>query len=540
MNHFVMGNCNTKRKFLMICAIARSSIIAVICLFAIAACSSEIDTPVSEEESVRSYLYITLVMPQMTRATDKDTEPGLDVENQISNLTVFFFNDATQGVSGEAKTEFFKKVYVDRGFKRTNNGVEVEVPLSDYTPVNSDKLLGSRIAVVANMGDLCSLSTRGELQQYIPEKTWQEGDTPSSPSGCSKFTMASAKNDDGFITKAPEAEQPKNGDVYYKASVTVERTAARIDLCYNPLQEHAPSQEDEEGYIEYTSGDNGYVRLYGLSPINAMQQPSYALKRISEGPSENYTCFDTYHYTGDLPEAGTPSRPTAYVIEPHTAGKTADATPPADWYGSTSATILSKSQWENGKNLAALLGDKDIKLELDNGQRRSLIVTYTNENTQHYTQHSEKWLTGLQLRAVFVPTTVYTDGNATTKKEDYKPGETFWCCRYKEHNANELYFANREAAEAYLKAHPATSAKILEFPSGRCFYHTWIRHTVEERDPAIIFPMEYGIVRNHIYRVSFTFHRAGNPTPDIENPQNVEAVIYVRPWHVFKHEQIIL
>lgn len=535
-----MGNCNTKRKFLTIYAIVRSSIIAVICLFAIAACSSEIDTPVSEEERVRSYLCITLVMPQTTRATDNDTEPGLDVENQISNLTVFFFKDNKQGVGGEAKTEFFKKVYVDHGFKRTNNGVEVEVPLSDYTPINSDKLLpGSRIAVVANMGDLRSLSTRGALQQHKPEKTWQEGDTPGSPSGCSKFTMASAKNDDGIISKAPEAEQPKNGDVYYKASVTVERTAARIDLCYTPSQEHAPSQEGEEGYIEYTSGGNGSVRLYGLSPINAMQQPSYALKRISEGFSEDYTCFNTYHYTGDLPEAGNPSRPTAYVIEPHTAEKTADATPPTEWYGSTSATNLSKSQWEDGKNLAALLGDKDIKLELDNGQR-SLIVTYTNENTQHYTQHSEKWLTGLLLRTVFVPTTVYTDGNATMEKEDYKAGETFWCCRYKGHNANELYFATLEAAEAYLEAHPATSAEILVFPSGRCFYHTWIRHTVEERDPAIIFPMEYGIVRNHIYRVSFTFHRAGNPTPDIENPQNVEAVIYVRPWNVFKHEQIIL
>lgn len=52
--------------------------------------------------------------------------------------------------------------------------------------------------------------------------------------------------------------------------------------------------------------------------------------------------------------------------------------------------------------------------------------------------------------------------------------------------------------------------------------------------------MEYGIVRNHVYRVRFNFHGAGTPTPDIEGPENAEAAIYVRPWNVFRHEQIIL
>lgn len=528
-----MGNRNTKRKPWLTGIISRYMAIAVVSVSVMAACSSEIDQPVSNEDTRGGRLWVTLVMPQLSRAGEI-YEPGLDNENFIDNLTFFFFNNATQGIDGPADTPFFKTIYVNNGFQSTDKGIVTEVPLSDY-----NHTYGDRIAVVVNMGDLSSLTTLGELQAYIPAASWQQN---TQTRRCINFTMASAYNNDGVIVpddKAPGSDNAQSADKYYKAEVSVERTAARIDLSYDAAQA-------KESYIEYQStGDdgavNGHVRLYGLSPVNAMQQPSYALKRISDGLSDDYSCFEQWHYTGTLQQ--TDNRPTQYVIEPHTAAKTTWTPVPTEWYGVTSADVMSQGLWNEGLNIAAILSGGQIVT--DASGRRAAIVAYTNENTQHYTAHSSKWLTGIMLRAVYIPAVVYTDGNAAIPAADYKPEQTFW--RYRCNDSNNpdgketsLYFTTYDAAKAYADARPSGGAEITEYPSGRCFYHAWIRHTVEERASAVVFPMEYGIVRNHIYRLSFSFHRAGSPDADIDDPQGVEAVIYVRAWNVFVHDQIII
>ena len=505
----------------------RNCLIAALSVL-ITGCSST-DGLVPPEENSGDYLRLSLVMSEASRAESHPDETALDAENGVSDITVFFFNGAA-GVNSAAITPFFKAIYVDKGFIRTANSIKVDVPIGE----EYEFLDGDRIAVAVNMGDLSGFASLGDLQQHIPAAAWQSL-SQGSPSGCSRFTMASAYDTDGAIYRQPDIDGKKR----YTASASVERTCARIDLGYDAAQEKA-------AYIEYSStakgngiAENGRVHLYGLSPVNAMQQPSYALKRVSNGLSDDYSCFDTWHYTGTLPKDG--ARPAAYVIEPHTAAKTARAAVAADWYGGTAASTLSKSAWDSGLNIATLLRDDKIKFAADGG--RAVVVSYTNENTQHYSAHSEKWLTGLLLRAVFVPKTVYSDGSATTPAA-YTAGQTFYRYRPTDSSTSEdervLYFASADAASAYSAAHPADGAEITEYAQGRCFYHMWLRHTVEERDPAIVFPMEYGIVRNHVYRVRFNFHGAGTPTPDIEGPENAEAAIYVRPWNVFRHEQIIL
>lgn len=524
---------NTKHKPWPSGIISLYMAIAVVLVSVMTACSSEIDQPVTNDDTRGGRLWLTLVVPQLSRA-DEIYEPGLDNENAIGNLTIFFFNNAAQGVNSPAATPFFKTIYVDNGFQNTDKGVLVDVPLTDYNYTSGD-----RIAVVVNMGDLSTMTSLGELQSYIPTATWQ---TDAQTHLSVNFTMASADNNDGVIIPVDDAAGSDNAqsvDKYYKAAVSVERTAARIDLSYDAAQA-------KESYIEYQStGDdgavNGHVRLYGLSPVNAMQQPSYALKRISDGLSDDYSCFEQWHYTGTLQQ--TDNRPAQYVIEPHTPVKTTGTPVPAEWYGVTSADVMSQGLWNEELNIATMLSRGQIVT--DASGRRAAIVAYTNENTQHYTAHSSQWLTGIMLRAVFIPAVVYTDGNAAIPATDYKPEQTFWCYRCNDSNNPEgketsLYFTTYDAAKAYADARPSGGAEITEYPSGRCFYHAWIRHTVEERATAVVFPMEYGIVRNHIYRLSFSFHRAGSPDADIDDPQGVEAVIYVRAWNVFVHDQIII
>lgn len=496
-----------------------------------AACSSEADGPDAPVENGGSYLRVTLVMPAVSRAEIHPDEPALESEDAVSDMTVFFFN-GTSGVDGDAATPFFRAVYINGGFTHTDNTLVVNVPLgNNYNYTDND-----RIAVVTNMGNLTGLSTLGDLQSYIPDATWQ-ATIQGSPSGCGRFAMTSAYNNDGMLYRNLSVSESEGSDIRYKATVSVERMAARIDLEYDALQENM-------SYIEYVStsrDDNstvdGRVRLYGLSPINAMQLPSFALKRTSYGLSDDYSCFSQWNYAADMPFDG--SRPAAYIIEPRTSAKTTTADVPDAWYGGTSSEMMSKGLWNTGLNIETLLQDEKIKFPVDG--RRGIVISYLNENTQHYTAHSKKWLTGLMLRAVYVPTTVYADGTATTTA-DYKPGQTFWI--YRANNAQGqqtvLYFISDEAALAYAEAHQSYNAEITSYPSGQCFYHAWLRHIVEEPEPDNDFPMEYGIVRNHIYRISFNFHNVGSPTPDIDEPRSAEAIIFVRPWNIFRHEQIII
>lgn len=305
---------------------------AFIMLMAVA-CSSEADSPEAPVENDGSYLRVTLVMPAVSRAEIHPDEPALESEDAVSDMTVFFFNGAS-GVDGDAATPFFRTVYIDDGFTHTDNTLVVNVPLgNNYNYTDND-----RIAVVINMGNLTGLSTLGDLQSYIPDATWQ-ATIQGSPSDCSRFAMTPAYNNDGMLYRNLSVSESEGSGIRYKATVGVERMAARIDLEYDAPQENT-------SYIEYVStsqGDNstvdGYVRLYGLSPINAMQLPSYALRRTSYGLSEDYSCFSQWYYAADMPVDG--SRPGAYIIDPHTSAKTATAEVPVAWYGGTSSDMMS-------------------------------------------------------------------------------------------------------------------------------------------------------------------------------------------------------
>ena len=93
----------------------------------------------------------------------------------------------------------------------------------------------------------------------------------------------------------------------------------------------------------------------------------------------------------------------------------------------------------------------------------------------------------------------------------------------------------------YADSHRGT---LTEYPDGICYYNMWIRHANDntaDPGPDRRSPMEYGIVRNNVYRISFTFHGPGNLTPDNPRPtEHMRTVIYVRPWAFHRHPEIIM
>ena len=74
-----------------------------------------------------------------------------------------------------------------------------------------------------------------------------------------------------------------------------------------------------------------------------------------------------------------------------------------------------------------------------------------------------------------------------------------------------------------------------------CHRNVFIRHADPNNTNAEAVPMKYGIVRNNVYRISFTFHGPGNLTPDNPRPtEHMRTVIYVRPWAFHRHPEIIM
>lgn len=484
------------------------------------------------------YLRLSLVMAPPSRADGSDKyhpdQAAFDFENTVADMTVFFYN-ASEGLNAVDETPI-DGIYVSTGFMRKDNTINVDVPLSDdyaYTP-------GDRIAVAVNMGDISNFTTLGRLHGHKPLVAWVPS-AASRLSACYNFSMASAFAGDGLIEKRVLSEADSDGSkrIRYTATASVERTAARIDLAYG-----SASQEKGD-YLEYSSAGtdniiNGRVMVYAVLPVNSMREPSFAVKHISDGTDN----LESWTYGGTLP-SDADNRPSAYIIEPHTGDKkSASAVDIDTWYGPTSKNSLRNQPWAEEQNLGSLLRDEKIKYTTADN-KPAIVLAYTNENTQPAEIYSTDVLTGLLVKARFVPACVYASADDVEGIKDYAVGRTFWRYRPGETSTSEnngvLYFATEGAAREYALSHPGDEAEITEYPRGECYYVVWLRHIVEERDPAIPFAMEYAVVRNHIYRVSFNFRGIGSASPEFdEKTFDSEAAVVVRPWRLFQHDEIII
>ena len=268
-----------------------------------------------------------------------------------------------------------------------------------------------------------------------------------------------------------------------------------------------------------------------------MQQSSYMIKRVTS--SDNIASQLRYGAREAKRADGTP---TNYVVEPHTMAKMGSVTD-ADldsWYGDTRAKTVyaNPESYLSSTGIAAYAGTETAKSGLGTFTHIRTLA-YTNENTQDKGHHTPDFITGLLLRAVYQPMKVYTDKECTTEyspMSDYETGHDFW--RYSPtkkamKEADCIYFSNQEAAEAYKAAHPSDMAEITKFADGICYYNVWLRHANVDSDPHLTFPMEYGIVRNNIYRVGVSkVTGPGTPSPSKDGPEHIYLRIFVREWNL--------
>lgn len=518
------------------------------------ACSSDeaYDDVVIDEEEIQQQapeagyeikLSLSFTTQNSTRASSNPTsgedgdgrEDGVRHENEINNVCVFIFR-SIDGFNASATTPFLFKGYFEKGMDGCDwtpiaDGVQVEFKAAGYnSPKDND-----RVIIIANTGNITGgISTLGALRDFQNYTSfWSKSDIRDDD----HFVMSSAYNNgsDGFIHVS--THDGTHSDPFL-ADTRIQRAAARIDFMYNYSDNNDGGANNELIYNVKDAMSNviSKVHVQNIIPVNLMQQPSYLIKRVTTNSDINSTLLYGALETKD--GAGIPNQ---YVIEPHTMAKqdaVADATLNS-WYGDTRAktvsdninTYLTAATGINGYMATnATVSETVAGYTFD----RNMTLAYTNENTQSKEHNDPNFMTGLLLKAIYEPMTVYSDASLTVAS--YTKGTDFW--RYSPttismSEENSKYFTIKKAAEDYRDAHPLEMGEVEYFPGGVCYYNIWLRHANIDTDPHLTFPMEYGIVRNNIYRVGVEkVTGPGTALPVMNGPDHIYLRIFVRKWNL--------
>ncbi len=543
---------------------------------------------VCPDEEGDNWITLQFILPGEASATrgnpsggeDGDgREKGISGENKLHDLNLFLFAGVNGFLNAAGETElthlYFNlddpqdedntisfekegpadedlpgdKVYVIK-FKSTsqiNSLVKNDTQIKFITVANVN---GKMVKPAGGGGDADGNFNLSDLLEYEKnlQKTW-EG-TAQDVKNYDYFVMTTAYGDpyskiefngtsgDGSVTKP-----------FYGES-TLQRMCSRIDVMYKDA-------EEENGRIAYkVIKDNNelqgrFVHLIQVLPVNVMSKPSYLFKKVTK--TTDWTQIADFTW-GGRETVDADGRPSNIVIEPTTSLKGGSIQDLTGWYGVTRSSVIvgnGDNSLKSGKGDLSGYHNVDISSILHYGNGNAKIITYANENTQQVRHYTSDYLTGLALRAIYQPDRVYkkadlTATDAVAEFADLTDGKIWRYVpidsKYEDETVS-LYFSNAAAVNEYRDNHPGENGVITEFPEvvevtdGESsyfgfytYYNLWLRHYLDNINTEHL-PMEYAIVRNNIYRVSFTFSGPGDPTPTLREPDTMNARIYVIKWN---------
>lgn len=513
-------------------------------------------------------------------------EDGQSHENAVSNILVFYYN-AGSGINAPGTTMVTKLAYVDGitvpPVQKTdadvydrdcddgyhyNSYYQTTVKISPEKSHYYKYKTGDHYIVITNAGDFNAL-TLDDVRNKIIGNTWTG--TGTNFTTYKDFVMSNEH--ESFYTSGDGTE-----DNPHKITVTIERMAARIDFAF-VADDNVTKQTsinisgDDIPVLQYPAYDTpkvgpqtkyGEVNLTHVRPFNVKQagQGSYLIKRSAAPISATDPEFlkpEKAYVTSILP-ANFP-----LIVEPTTWSKPAPSLL-ATWYGDTRSSVVNAAYASHTNYKVHTSGTDGFNGGLsDDGPLKYYVLDYANENTMRVNESLKEYATGYILRAVYKPETVYkstqSDGSITNADKctgsEYTVGTTF--SRYRPlvtefDESQAVYFCNStdpsdiEATKALAKKYGdhilATTGVpyvIETFVNGVCYYPAYIRH--DNAGGAVgVTPMEFGVVRNNIYRLKVTFSGPGYTTPEIQStePLGIKPYIYTRPWYKVEHEEITI
>lgn len=484
-------------------------------------------------------LRIHLDNPRGARATSDNPNggehgdglrPGEHHENDVERITLFYYNHP-DGINAPESTPVTKIAFVDGiGFHPTNGERTAEIELN---PMLYHHTANDQFIVCVNNEDFGAASL-GELRNKFMTYAWKAS-LDGVKANFTDFVMSNETNSQ-FLGGASTRENP---DII---SINVERIMARLDFCTDGSTVDGSNLR----YVAADGPDNrvvGDVYLSHVRAFNVMQptQMPYLIKRLGSTSST-----DTWDY---LAEEWKPSK--SYVVEPRTWFK--DSPNTAAWYDETAydQAVINGDSWFRDEDRVHVNGSGNgftdgVSIDTTDPSdiQHYYVVDYANENTMTPENTTNETTTGLLLKAIYKPRTVFKAGGDPAHPAvdgDYVYGQTFWryqpiVAEFDERKA--LYFSTEAAALAYQAAFPEQISEITKYEGGKCYYPVFLRHDNSAKTPDID-RMEFGIVRNNIYRLQVEFTGPGyTEIPMAVHPEGIRPYIFVRKWYKIQHPVI--
>lgn len=489
------------------------------------------DDPTSSTLPTEKYINLSIVVSSGNEGTTRANpnggeegdgrEAGSERENEVTGITFMLYQDDA-GINTTEDTKIaFIKYYPVTQVTETNehsgnsfyDNIEAVYKTGEQ-PLGKDLDLEKKyhVIVVANM-DLTRLfsteTTVKKVRDYIVTKIYQGTGIGIN----AKNFVMSLETDCTFDFTTATTERKENKLIYNFDNIRIERLAARVDFWMNKAT-YNETDYNTPGYVYDVDGSTDKFVLTAVMPFNIYdndhaEAKEYLFKHVNAGTG-------TIQYlTGDYLEDETT---TSYVIDPKTNDKGIPelGTTPAYYYNPL-ATLVTSDIANNKKlegagesklylSTKSLYDSKNAKetpwAPFDNITSDNFILCYTKENALRLDSPLYYYATGVAIEGDYykrdetTPTHYVYYGYLRHQGEGYKDGKTYYTLR----TAEDL----QESREQEKAGDQNTK-------------------------------MNFGVVRNNIYRISIDgITKKGDESPEIK------LQIKVKKWDTFTHSTIYM
>lgn len=492
--------------------------LAALLLTTWSACSDDTDIPGGENpEEARAYTTVTIAVPNGVAETragttadtdDNTTEAGSEDEYKVKTANLYLFPGGASSSFGSAKLKEIISINQFTQMTASTADAKTIVWTSKKTALTPGDY---RIYIVVN-GTVngVSDSSKGSLTEAdFLAKTTADATGVIAAVPEAGLVMASRSPNNDKTNTLPYIAQTITKDPEQTIAATVERMMGKITV----MAGGANVASAANVYTSFSStvtaiGNITNITLKGYYVVNARKEGYYFRHVDKESTATNPLGEANYgNSTTSLP----------YVVDPETYSKTYSGTPAAlagsyaDWYlqGSGAFDLLSFGSF--GGTYTAMPGYSSSAAE-------TKVAAYCYENTMLKDKQKNGYTTGIVFKAEIAPSKMMQKKTGSGGVEE---NSTFTSMSEIFYHSGIFYKDIAALKEAgVLLADGTTSSSASGAPANLkkndvqcfkkgsadgkfvCYYPYWIKHIPSENTAEDV--MEFGIVRNNVYKVTVT------------------------------------
>lgn len=539
--------------------------LAALLLTTWSACSDDTDIPGGENpEEARAYTTVTIAVPNGVAETragtttadtdDNTTEAGSEDEYKVKTANLYLFPGGAGSSFGSAKLKEIISINQFTQMTASTADAKTIVWTSKKTALTPGDY---RIYIVVNGtvngvsdGSKNSLTEADFLAKTTADATGVIAAVPEAG-----LVMASRSPKSDNMNTLPYIAQTITKDPEQTIAATVERMMGKITVTAGGANVASAANVYTSFSSTVTAISNiTNITLKGYYVVNARKEGYYFRHVDKESTATNPLTEANYgNSTTSLP----------YVVDPKTYSKTYSGTPAAlagsyaDWYlqGSGAFGLLSFGSF--GGTYTAMPGYSSAAAE-------TKVAAYCHENTMLKDKQKNGYTTGIVFKAEIAPSKmmqkkagsggVEENSTFTSMSEIFYHSGIFYkdIAALKEAGvllADGTTSSSASGAPADLKKNDVQCFKKGS-ADGKfvCYYPYWIKHIPSENTAEDV--MEFGIVRNNVYKVTVTgIQGVGKDgvTEDIitdtetDDPTTVllNVKLSIKPWTVRANSAVL-